>query len=442
MEDCDGLHPPGWWPQFRPPDDAESNEEVLRPFYDALEACPPDTKLHCAIRFGRGFEDSLELSGIDKSAQGQSYWEQCKDQSFDSYRPHGTGAMQPMIYSTVYPSSRFSGDEWASIVNAVTNCPVLEELEIQVYRSIDSTIIEVLLSRVSAVRVLGLRIWCWGGSLAAVVAKSIRKMKTLERLVLNSNEAERENLPLEQLFGIVSSPSVSQTEDQIRLNEFLWIYAGGNLQHLYEVFITLLRNSRLKTIELYTVSNILDSVHHYYSWSYQELIGIFETLQGNKCLKKLDIKYLPTKRIGNVRKIVGKLLDLVDHDFYVEKINLPLDTPDEFRRVEEQVKKNAVNGLKGMELISPESSRVFLCGLQFAGKTQLRSTFGKEHRFFKRLVNELRNIPRTSGIEVTRLDIREAKFSFWDFGGQVDYHFLHDLFIPGGKHNKVDQKSG
>ncbi|KAG0562078.1 hypothetical protein KC19_9G116400 [Ceratodon purpureus] len=441
MEDCDRLHPPGWWRQFKPPDDAESNEEVLRPFYAALEACPPDTKLHCGLKFGPDW-DSVELSGIDKNAQGQSYWDQCKvDKYFHSYRPHGSGARphgsgarQPMIYKPVYPSEEFSGEEWASIVNAVTKCPVLEELEIQVFGYIDFTTIEDLLSRLSAVRVLGLRIWESGDNLDAFVAevgKSIRKMKTLERLVLIQNYEGLHKILLEHLFPSVSSPSVSQTEDQSMLEELLWIYAGESApKHLYEVFITLLRDSRLKTIELcnrrYGYGNGV--------WSYMDLIGVFKSLQGNKHLKKLDMKRLSSNLINPSEKdgtneIVGKLLDLVGHDFYVEEIYLPSGLPDEFRRVETQVRKNAADGLKGMELINPESSRVFLCGLPYAGKTQLRTTFGKEHALFK-LLKRHKDIPRTSGIEVTNIDARVAKFSFWDFGGQVDYHFLHDLFIP------------
>ncbi|KAG0555169.1 hypothetical protein KC19_12G149400 [Ceratodon purpureus] len=433
MEDCDRLHPPGWWRQFKPPDDAKSNEEVLRPFYAALEACPSDTKLHCAIRFGRDW-DSVELCGIDKNAQGQSYWEQCKDEpndtyGFESYRPHGTGARQPMRYRPIYPSSRFSGDEWASIFNAVTKCPVLEELEIEVFRDIDFTTIEDLLGRLSAVRVLGLRFWNWGAvsdAFVAEVGKSIRKMKTLERLVLIRNYSGMDKILLEHLFPSVSSPSVAQTEDQSMLEELVWISAGDSAEHFYEVFITLMRNSRLKTIELcnqrYGYGNGV--------WSYQNLIGIFESLQGNKHLKKLDMKPLPNlikpSEKDVTKEIVGKLLDLVGHDFYVEEIYFPSDLPLKFRRVETQVRKN---GLKGMELINPESSRVFLCGLPYAGKTQLRTTFGKEHALLK-LLKRHKDIPRTSGIEVTNIDARVAKFSFWDFGGQVDYHFLHDLFIP------------
>ncbi|KAG0599437.1 hypothetical protein M758_12G151700 [Ceratodon purpureus] len=436
MEDCDRLHPPGWWPQFKPPVDAESNEEVLRPFYAALEACSSDTKLHCTIRFGPDL-DSVQLSGIDKSARGQSYWEQCRVKSFNSYRPHGSGATQPMMYRPVYPSEEFSGEEWASIVNAVTKCPVLEVLDIEVNRSIDFTTIEDLLIRV-AVRVLGLRIRdceVVSDAFVAEVGKSIRKMKTLERLVLfcysgNYSGMDTEIL-LKHLFPSVSSPSVSQTEDQSMLEELLWIYIGDCAEHFYEVFITLLRNSRLKRIELFDRTYGLGTG----VWSYQNLIGIFGSLQGNKHLKKLDMKPLsnfikPSKK-DVTKEIVGKLLDLVGHDFYVEEIYLPSDLPDEFRRVETQVRKNAADGLKGMELINPESSRVFLCGLPYAGKTQLRTTFGKEHALLK-LVKRHKDIPRTSGIEVTNIDARVAKFSFWDFGGQVDYHFLHDLFIPSG----------
>ncbi|KAG0555161.1 hypothetical protein KC19_12G148600 [Ceratodon purpureus] len=436
MEDCDGLHPPGWWPQFKPPDDAESNEEVLRPFYDALEACPSDTKLHCAISFGfdsDGFErDSVELSGIDKSARGQLYWEQCKVKPFESYRPHGIGARQPMTYRPVNPSKKFSGVEWVSIINAVTKCPVLEELEIEDVRYIDSTIIQDLLSRVSALRVLGLRIWTLGfdaETYFAEVSKSIRKMKTLEKLVLIRKEMEIDVDLLEQLF-----PSVSQTEDQSMLNELLWIHRSYEVKDLYEVFILLLKNSRLKTIELqiFEFEEYLNKATSVIFWSYQDLINIFETLQGNKYLKKLDMKLLRTSSFenGGTKQTIGKLLDLVGHDFYVEEIHLPKGLPDEFKRVEDQVRKNAAVALKGVELISPESSRVFLCGRPYAGKTQLRTTFGKEKRAFFKRHRKHKNIPRTSGIEVTSIDAKVAKLSFWDFGGQVDYHFLHDLFIP------------
>ncbi|KAG0599440.1 hypothetical protein M758_12G152000 [Ceratodon purpureus] len=438
MEDCDRLHPPGWWPQFKPPVDAESNEEVLRPFYAALEACPSDTKLHCAIKFGEESGDShefgpdldsVQLSGIDKNAQGQSYWEQCKvDRSFFSYRPHGSGATQPMMYRPVYPSEEFSGEEWASIVNAVTKCPVLEVLDIEVNRYLDSTTIEDLLSRV-ALRVLGFRTWGSGDvsdACVAEVGKSIRKMKTLERLVLIQSCQLMDKILLKHLF-----PSVSQTEDQSMLEELLWIYEGYSAKDFYKLFITLLRRSRLKTIELWNWSLPLGIG----VWSYQNLIGIFKSLQGNKHLKKLDMKFLsnfikPSEKYVT-KEIVGELLDLVGHDFYVEEIYLPPDLPGEFRRVETQVRKNAADGLKGMELINPESSRVFLCGLPYAGKTQLRTTFGKEHVLLK-LLKRHKDIPRTSGIEVTNIDARVAKFSFWDFGGQVDYHFLHDLFIPSG----------
>ncbi|KAG0582991.1 hypothetical protein KC19_3G100200 [Ceratodon purpureus] len=444
MEDCDRLHPPGWWRQFKPPKHAKSNEGVLKSFYDALEAhYPSDTKLHCAIRFRPGYGDSVELSGIDKSAQGLSYWEQCKVKPFDPYRPHGIGKRQPMRYSTVDPSNRFSGDEWASIVNAVTKCPVLEELEIdevEVYRYSVSTIIVDLLSRVSAVRVLGLRIWdsaVDSDAFVAEVAKSIRKMKTLEKLVLRGNHLKMDGyheILLQHLFPSVSISSVSQTEDQSMLKELLWISASDNAEHFYEVFITLLRNSRLKTIELLNVrsgSDILWS--HDSNLSFENLIFLFETLQGNKHLKKLDMEFLTNFRRPSekdvTKEIVGKLLDLVGHDFYVEEIYFPSNLPHELRRVENKVRKNVADALKGMELINPESSRVFLCGLPYAGKTQLRTTFGKEHRLLK-LLNRHRNIPRTCGIEVTSIDARVAKFSFWDFGGQVDYHFLHDLFIP------------
>ncbi|KAG0555165.1 hypothetical protein KC19_12G149000 [Ceratodon purpureus] len=449
MEDCDRLHPPGWWRQFKPPKHAKSNEEVLKSFYDALETyCPSDTKLHCAIRFGQD-GDSVELSGIDKSARGQSYWEQCKVKPFDPYRPHGTGETQPMSYMPVeddldkwqfsggeWQFSRnewqFLGDEWACIVNAVMKCPVLEELEITVYRYIDSTTIEDLLSRLSALRVLGLRIWFSGVNLDAFVAevgKSIRKMKTLERLVLIRHDVEMDEILLEQLFPSVSSPGVSQTEDQSMLKKLLWTYPACDAKHFYEVLITLLRNSRLQTIVLLNVNYHPKSV-----WSYEDLIGVFKTLQGNKYLKKLDIKSLsyfikPSEKDGT-KEIVGKLLDLVGHGLYVEEICLPSDLPDIFRRVETQVRKNAADALKGMELINPESSRVFLCGLPYAGKTQLRTTFERKEYTFLELFSRHKNIPRTSGIEVTSIDAKVGKLSFWDFGGQDDYHFLHDLFIP------------
>ncbi|KAG0555105.1 hypothetical protein KC19_12G144500 [Ceratodon purpureus] len=436
MEDCDRLHPPGWWRQFKPPDYAKSNEEILRPFYAALEACPPDTKLHCTIKLGleSGDSVSVELSGIDKNAQGQSYWEQCMlhGYDFEPYRPHGTGKTQPMTYTPDYRSVRFSGDEWASIVNAVTKCPVLEELEIQVYGDIDPLVIVDLLNRQSALRVLGLRILDRGESNAQCipeVAESIRKMKTLEKLVLFRNHARWDEILLQHLFPSVSSPSVSQTEDQSMLKELLWIYDSSyNEKHHYEVVITLLRNSRLKTIELLIESHIGPQT----IWSYQDLIGVFETLQGNKHLKKLGMDVITRQSWSREdgKGIIGKLLDLVGHDFYVEEIRLPIDLPDEFKRVEDQVKKNVAVALEGMELISPESSRVFLCGRPYAGKTQLRTTFGKEKPAFFKGYRKHKKIPRTSGIEVESINTKVAKLSFWDFGGQVDYHFLHDLFIP------------
>ncbi|KAG0599383.1 hypothetical protein M758_12G148100 [Ceratodon purpureus] len=438
MEDCDRLHPTGWWRQFKPPEDAKSTEEVLRPFYAALEACSSDTKLHCTIRFGPDW-DSVELSGIDKNAQGQSYWEQCMLHSSESYvyRPHGTGASQPMIYKPVNlrRSGRFSArEEWASIVNALTKCPVLEELEIEVdkaYGDIGPLVIVDLLNRQSALRVLGLRelLWEWNACMPDQVAESIRKMKTLEKLVLFRNQARWDEILLQHLFPSVSSPSVSQTEDQSMLKELLWISNSSHYpRHIYyEVFITLLMNSRLKTIELLKGNYIGPQS----TWSSQDLIGVFETLQGNKHLKKLGMDVLMHQRSREDAKgIIGKLLDLVGHNFYVEEIRLPKDLPDEFKRVEDQVKKNVAVALEGMELISPESSRVFLCGRPYAGKTQLRTTFGKEKRaFFKRLQKH-KKIPRTSGIEVESINTKVAKLSFWDFGGQVDYHFLHDLFIP------------
>ncbi|KAG0555114.1 hypothetical protein KC19_12G145400 [Ceratodon purpureus] len=427
------LYPPGWWRKFKPPDDPKSNKEVLRPFYAALEACPSDTKLHCAIRYHGKRWASVELSGIDKSAQGQSYWEQCKVKPSDLYRPHGTGASQPMTYKPVNSSRRFSGEEWASIVNALTKCPVLEELEIEVKKVsgvIDPRVIVDLLNRLSALRVLGLRIFDWGDSKACIpeVAESIRKMKTLESLLLIQNHVEWDKILLQHLFPSVSSPSVSQTEDLSMLKELLWIFnSSSSAEHYYEGFITLLRNSRLKTIELLNTNYIGFQI----PWSYQDLIRVFETLQGNEYLKKLGMDILMYERSWEDAKgIIGKLLDLVGHDFYVEEIRLPEELPDEFKRVEDQVKKNVAVALEGMELISPESSRVFLCGRPYAGKTQLRTTFGKEKpAFFKRLQKH-KKIPRTSGIEVESINTKVAKLSFWDFGGQVDYHFLHDLFIP------------
>ncbi|KAG0587070.1 hypothetical protein KC19_2G138800 [Ceratodon purpureus] len=428
---CDLMYPHGWWRQFKPPDvwNKKSNEEVLRPFFDALEAhCPSDTKLHCAIRFGEesfGEDqmmiysgDLVTLSGIDKSESilsRKSYWEQLNDEVYTSYQTYA------IRFRPVNPSNKFSGDEWASIVNAVTKCPVLEELEIEIWRSIDSTIIEDL--RLSRLSVLGLQISGTWDSKACVaeVAKIIREMKTLERLVLDG--VQWEDIMIQELF-----PSVSQTEDQSMLKELLW--RCTRREPLNEVFITLLRNSRLKTIVLQSTYGWFDGWNGPRNMELSGLIGIFETLQENKYLKKLDMKLFGIKvERSEKRKIVEKLLDLVSHNFYVEEIILSKELPNEYRRVENQVKKNAADALKGMELISPESCRVFLCGLPYTGKTQLRTTFGKE-RFLKRLVYQHKNIARTSGIEVTSIDAKVAKLSFWDFGGQVDYHFLHDLFIP------------
>ncbi|KAG0556900.1 hypothetical protein KC19_11G087300 [Ceratodon purpureus] len=529
MEDCD-RPPPGWWCQFKPPDDAKSNTEVLQPFFDALERYPPDSKLHCAIRFGvrSPSTEILELSGIDKNA---SYWERWRTNI------HSGLAMkyQPVQSVRLESGEEFSEDEWVSIVNAVTKCPVLEELEIEFGHDISLTTIEDLLSRLSALRVLGLRI-VKGVSKAfvVVVAKSIRKISTLETLVLDGYQLEMDEILLLQLF-----PSVSQVEDQNMLHELLWECSNDDPEHLYGIFTALIkRNSRLRTIELHAVSGLFwdtDSRMVYTQktrtasvslsnkiktknsfstfvftscWSYHKLIGIFEALQGNRHLKKLDMKTIPfseldfatgvamdggsiqgsgivtkvsqvsqtteTMRGGSIqagfgvakfgvlaetrisettvvtmhggsvqrsgvvaevskksvdsRTIVGKLMDLIGQDFYLEEIVLSPDLPNEFERVEIQLKNNTMDALKGMELIKPQSSRIFLCGFPYAGKTQLRKTFGEKQAFIK--VRKHKKIPRTSGIEVTRIDTEVGKIYLWDFGGQGDYHFLHDLFIP------------
>ncbi|KAL3687215.1 hypothetical protein R1sor_013524 [Riccia sorocarpa] len=196
----------------------------------------------------------------------------------------------------------------------------------------------------------------------------------------------------------------------------------------------------------------------------------FHHLRENTSIRKLDLS--DSEALND--EIFKDLMDLLQVNFIlrdVELENTQWERDGKRALVQAALERNAklagyfsVLGAAQLSFDGAKAGRVFLCGLPFAGKTQLKVTMmeclGKTSRsesltWSKIKETVVRWVPalrRTEGIEVELFYDKEAMtISIWDFAGQQIFRPLQNILFPKisqacvflfvfNPFNKVDEK--
>ncbi|KAL3687269.1 hypothetical protein R1sor_013578 [Riccia sorocarpa] len=178
----------------------------------------------------------------------------------------------------------------------------------------------------------------------------------------------------------------------------------------------------------------------------------FHHLRENTSIRTLD--FLSAKGLND--EIFRDLMDLLQVNFILRKVKLggtQWGRDGKSALVEAALERNAklagyfsVLGAAQLSFDGAKAGRIFLCGLPFAGKTQLKVTmmecFGKASTSESLKETMVRWIPetvtrwvpglrRTEGIEVELFYDKEAMtISIWDFAGQQIFRPLQNILFP------------
>ncbi|KAL3698059.1 hypothetical protein R1sor_012135 [Riccia sorocarpa] len=197
---------------------------------------------------------------------------------------------------------------------------------------------------------------------------------------------------------------------------------------------------------------------------------LFHHLRENTSIRTLELYEIDGLHDENFRD----LMDVLQVNFILQEVNL-LDTgwdlDGKSALVQAALERNAklagyfsVLGAAQLSFDGAKAGRIFLCGLPFAGKTQLKVTMmdclGKTSRSESLIWTTIKetvgrwvpSLRRTEGIEVELFYDKEAMtISIWDFAGQQIFRPLQNILFPKisqacvflfvfNPFNKVDEK--
>jgi hypothetical protein len=196
----------------------------------------------------------------------------------------------------------------------------------------------------------------------ARIAEALRSNTTLRQLDISDNSIDAAGLK-----ALVASLTHNMAKGDLQPNSSLTHLAiGGNIEDIegIELLGTLVRqNTSLLTLDL-TCSSLLrvaDSV-----------IRLLEALKSNRCLEEV-IFALCDGLVG--RRVLGTIFDLLEVNHHLKKLDLamtPLGEDGGAEMVkavlEQKAKHNMWEVLQAMATARPNSARIFLCGYPYAGE--------------------------------------------------------------------------
>ncbi|KAL3698066.1 hypothetical protein R1sor_012142 [Riccia sorocarpa] len=176
---------------------------------------------------------------------------------------------------------------------------------------------------------------------------------------------------------------------------------------------------------------------------------LFHHLRENTSIRTLELNNIQGLHDENFRD----LMDLLQVNFILQEVELNRtgwERDGKSALVQAALERNAklagyfsVLGAAQLSFDGAKAGRIFLCGLPFAGKTQLKVTMmdclGKTSRsesliwtWIKETVGRwVPSLRRTEGIEVELFYDKEAMtISIWDFAGQQIFRPLQNILFP------------
>ncbi|KAI5067166.1 hypothetical protein GOP47_0017694 [Adiantum capillus-veneris] len=188
--------------------------------------------------------------------------------------------------------------------------------------------------------------------------------------------------------------------------------------------------SSLTSLTLYRLPLTPSHVHH-----------LFSSLVDNLSLSSLSL----TRSLGDETWPRTVVLDSLRRNGVLHKVDLVGTPLEEDAAIAEQLRKNAQNAgrvkllrAQGMGPVRPSTTRLYLCGLPYSGKTSISRSLAKWSKgsisrwFLPRHISSIRSSDRTRGIEVTVVESQQehVRISIWDMAGQLQYHSFHDSMLP------------
>ncbi|KAG0580046.1 hypothetical protein KC19_4G143600 [Ceratodon purpureus] len=187
-------------------------------------------------------------------------------------------------------------------------------------------------------------------------------------------------------------------------------------------------------------------------WQSKDVLLVLNSLKKNTTLRFLDLR--GCEGVAG-EKILATILDLLVTNPWLEELGVegtPLSRKGHDAVIKAQLRRNAekfMEVFKGMGTVTPNSARVFLCGIPFAGKSTFRKTMVysnikrtsnsvrlrtsaacKEAISNSKILKAGRKEPQTIGIEVQVIVEDNVQISIWDLAGHEEFHAFHDLVVP------------
>ena len=209
---------------------------------------------------------------------------------------------------------------------------------------------------------VGLRGNAIGPQGAVHIAEALCSNTTLRRLDISDNPIDAAGLK-----ALVASLTHNMAEGDLQPNSSLTHLAiGGNIEDRedMELLGTLVRqNTSLLTLDL-SWSSLLQVANN--------VIQLLEALKSNKCIEEV-ILWGCDGVVG--RRVLGTIFDLLEVNHHLKKLDLkltPLNRGGGAEMVkavlEQKAKHNMWEVLQAMATAKPNSARIFLCGYPYAGE--------------------------------------------------------------------------
>ena len=231
--------------------------------------------------------------------------------------------------------------------------------------SIDNERAEVVASMLrqnTSLTSVGLRGNAIGPQGAVHIAEALCSNITLRQLDISDNRIDAAGLK-----ALVASLTHNMAEGDLQPNSSLTHLAiGGNIEDIedMELLGTLVRqNTSLLTLDL-SWSSLLQVAN--------DVIQLLEALKSNKCMEEV-ILWGCDGVVG--RRVLGTIFDLLEVNHHLKKLDLkltPLNRSGGAEMVkavlERKAKHNMWEVLQAMATTKPNSARIFLCGYPYAGE--------------------------------------------------------------------------
>ncbi|KAJ0963552.1 hypothetical protein J5N97_028674 [Dioscorea zingiberensis] len=275
---------------------------------------------------------------------------------------------------------------------------------------------------------------CLRDKAVVYIAAGLFKNRFLSKLHLDGNWFT--GIGVEHLLCPLSRFSPFQTQANTTLTSLT--FGGGKTKIGRGGVIAILK--MLETNQTVTQFSICDDT----SLKPEDVVKIFRSLETNATLRYLSFK---SCRGIEGDMVLQSIMDTLQVNPWIEEIDLtgtPLQDAGKTERIYEKLGQNASlvpekDLLNDLELTTPTSCRVFLCGQEFAGKNTLcNSIFHNLNSSrlnytdaFRTLVNPVEQFVRSAEIKIKTFQDGDTKISIWNLAGQHENYALHDLMFPG-----------